>query len=294
MALAAWACLAAWVNVFARWRHGVAVLPYQPRRRVPWRGLDVLAVFAVGIVAATLVRLVIEVVLGAELTRPPLIYDPQKSSAAHTVARLLAEGNTWTLLLCAFSAAVVAPIVEEFMFRMLLQGWLEAAQGRLRRRMPTLRRIVPGAVGPIVLSSVLFGWLHFRVDTPMRHPYFHLATLLGTSVVGLVAVRFAIGLVRVRAGATAADLGWVPGKFFADVRLGLVAFAALAMPIYGVQVALVWALPKYVAPDPLTLFILALALGVLYHRTHRIVPVIVVHMALNTTSLAMAWMSMAK
>lgn len=84
-----------------------------------------------------------EPLLGPEVTRKPTMYNVEKANAAHTIARLLSEGNPWALVLCGLSAVVVAPIVEEFLFRVLLQGWLEAAQRRLRPRMPTLRRLVP-------------------------------------------------------------------------------------------------------------------------------------------------------
>ena len=41
------------------------------------------------------------------------------------------------------------------------------------------------------------------------------------------------------------------------------------------------------APDPIPLFFLALVLGTLYHRTHRIAPSLVLHMAFNATSIAL-------
>ena len=47
-------------------------------------------------------------------------------------------------------------------------------------------------------------------------------------------------------------------------------------------------LPKYLAPDPLTLFLFAVLLGTLYHRTHRGVPAMVAHAMLNATSLLLA------
>ena len=40
------------------------------------------------------------------------------------------------------------------------------------------------------------------------------------------------------------------------------------------------------APDPIPLFFLALVFGALYHRTHRIAPSLVLHMAFNATSIA--------
>lgn len=291
MAVACWACLAVWMMVAGRMRRGMAVLPYQPRRGVPWQPIDLLMVLAVYLVAMVVARLLAEVSLGAEVTRPLDMYDVKEASSEHMLARLLAGANVWILLLCGLSAVVVAPIVEEFFFRLLLQGWLESRQRRLRPAMPTLRRLVPGAVGPIVLTSFLFARAHFRVEVPMMNVRFVAFMLAGDGLAKLLAMVFAIGLLRVRVGATAVDLGWVPNKFFADVRLGLLAFAGVAAPIYAAQLVLALLLPKYLAPDPFVLFFFAIALGTLYYRTHRVVPVIVLHMSLNVTSLAMAWLS---
>ena len=41
------------------------------------------------------------------------------------------------------------------------------------------------------------------------------------------------------------------------------------------------------APDPLPLFFLALVFGMLYHRTHRLAPSLVLHMAFNATSIVL-------
>jgi len=273
-----------------RMRQGKQVLPYQPRRLVPWQGIDLLMVLAVygGTLAG--VSFAAEVWLGPEFTRPPAIQDIDQTGAAHMVIRLLVRGDPWVLLLCGLSAAVAAPIVEEFLFRVLLQGWLESGQRRLRPAMPTLRRWVPGAVGPIILTSLLFGRVHFRVAGPMMHPRLVTFMLAGQGLAGLLTMVLVIGILRLRVGVTAADLGWVPKKLSADVRLGLLTFAALAAPIYAAQFTLATlVLPKYLAPDPFVLFFFALALGTLYYRTHRIVPSIVLHMALNTSSLLMAW-----
>jgi membrane protease YdiL (CAAX protease family) len=232
--------------------------------------------------------LLAEEVLGPGLTRAPMIQNLDQSSAAHVVARLLEQSSVVVLLICGLSAVVISPVVEEFMFRVLLQGWLEAGQRRLRPAMPTLRRWVPGAVGPIVLSSLLFAGLHFRVEAPMRPVRFVTFMVAVDAVAKLVTLVFAVALIRVRTGATAADFGWVPAKLAADVKLGLTAFAGLAAPIYALQFALMKLLPKYLAPDPFVLLLFAIALGTLYYRTHRIAASVVLHMALNTTSLFMA------
>ncbi|HET6880478.1 MAG TPA: CPBP family intramembrane glutamic endopeptidase [Pirellulales bacterium] len=54
-------------------------------------------------------------------------------------------------------------------------------------------------------------------------------------VASLLACGFAVVWLSIRAQVTAEDLGWRSDYPLADVRLGLVAFAAVAAPVYGLQ-----------------------------------------------------------
>jgi hypothetical protein len=74
-----------------------------------------------------------------------------------------------------------------------------------------------------------------------------------------------------------------------QIRVRLLAFGAVAAPLYFMQGTLGTLMPGSPWVDPITLTCFALVLGTLYYRTHRIVPSIVLHMALNATSVAMAW-----
>jgi len=268
------------------------VLPRQPGTDVPWEGIDLILVAAVYVIVLSSVLLLADVCLGPGADLPPAARNLDRSSTAHVVEQLFNRRNAWIILTCVFSAGIVAPIVEEFFFRLLLQGWLEKTQRRLRPSMPTLRRLVPGATGPIVLTSLLFARMHFRVDTPLGRLDYLVFLLAGDAVGRLLTMAFAVWLLRFRVGATAEDLGWIPRKFAADVKLGLVAFAGLAAPVYAAQITLTLLLPEYLAPDPFVLFFFSLALGTLYYRTHRLVPAIVLHMALNVTSLLLLWLTL--
>jgi membrane protease YdiL (CAAX protease family) len=289
--LAVTACVAAWARVAARFWHRQPVLAYQPRRPVPWQVTDLALVVVFYLIVQSGMVGLAGVVLGSGGTQSPAVYGSGESTTEHVVGQLIAQGNVWVLLLCGISAVVVAPITEEFLFRVLLQGWLEALRRRLRRQMPTLWRLIPNGAGPIVLTSVLFASMHFRVETPQINADYLVVLLAGDAVARVLTLAFAVVLLRWRVGATAADLGWAPRKIPSDIKLGLAAFAAVAAPVYAMQLGLRFVLPEYIAPDPFPLFFLAVALGVLYYRTHRIAPLIVLHAVLNGTSLALAWLA---
>ena len=79
----------------------------------------------------------------------------------------------------------------------------------------------------------------------------------------------------------------MPGLWRKDVVIGLVAFAAVTAPIL-VFFAAIKQLAPAVVLDPLPIFLLAIVLGLLYYRTHRILPSIVLHAAFNATSVLIA------
>lgn len=112
------------------------------------------------------------------------------------------------LALMVFLVVLVAPLTEELIVRVLLQGWLERFEASCDAASP-LRRLPLGLL-PILVSSFLFAVLH--------------------------------------AG-------------------------------YG--------------PDPVPIFLLALALGYLYQRTHRIWPGVAMHMSLNGSSTVVLLLSLA-
>ena len=273
-----------WGWAFARWRRRLPAVAYQAHRPAPWCGWDV---FAAALVYFLTVDVAIVSVreLAGEPWNQPL---PQRATTEHIVAQLIEGGQPWMFLVAFFAAGIVAPVVEEFLFRVLLQGWLEAGEHRRRRLLPWLRRVMPRGAGPVVLTSLLFAWMHYRVASDAYRPEFIAGLLIGLAAASLLTMALAIVLMRRRTGATAADLGWDPSHATADVRLGLLVFVAVAPLAYMLQIGMSWVLPENVAPDPFALFFFALALGLLYQRTHRIMPSLVLHMALNLTSLAMA------
>lgn len=304
--------LALWLVLGGRLAAGQPVLPYQRRRRVPWGGLHVLAVFVLYAAVPAGLQWLDMTLLG---TRPPSLPNagaaetvpsaPSNPSqarrngtpdSAHPLIVLMGERRSAAVLLLAVAVAVVAaPIAEEFFFRLLLQGWLESLERRLRRWSPAVRRL-PGLL-PVGSVAILFAAVHVRVGPPPTDADWLVHVLAVYAVAETVTVLVGVGLIWSTSGAGAVDFGFVPSKFWPDVRLGVLAFVAMAVPIFAIKFALqpIAVHEPALAPivDPVALLPLALALGVLYYRTHRIVPSIVMHMALNATSLWLLWLATA-
>jgi membrane protease YdiL (CAAX protease family) len=84
----------------------------------------------------------------------------QSVSYEHPLVQFVRERHDTAILwLCIWSAVIVAPVAEEFLLRVVLQGWLEAYERRLREKSAAAARW-PAGVGPILVSSLFFALLH--------------------------------------------------------------------------------------------------------------------------------------
>ena len=107
-------------------------------------------------------------------------------------------------------------------------------------------------------------------------------------IANLLTVVLSVCWLKFAAGATLADFGVVPSKILQDLRIAAIAFLAVTAPVLAINVAASKLLPTSVAADPIPIFFLATALGVLYYRTHRIVPSVALHMAFNAVGVFVA------
>jgi membrane protease YdiL (CAAX protease family) len=273
-----------WAWVCVRRHRGAPLIPLARRRPVPWQGQDVLFIFLAGIFLPVTVATSIHAWIGTDAGQPAADQEPQ---LAHPAEQLLRTSNPAAVAVAAIMAVVVAPLTEEFLFRVLLQGWLEAVWSRRRRKRPGLRK-APRSWLPVVLPAAAFALMHLRRGKAPFAPQFLVESFLGQMAADFLTLGLAIVILRFAAGATAADLGWKPEKLRSDVKLGLLALLAAIGPVLTIQVAMVVVVKLTgidYALDPIPLFLLALVLGWLYHRTHRIAPSLVLHMAFNATSI---------
>jgi membrane protease YdiL (CAAX protease family) len=147
----------------------------------------------------------------------------------------------WALIF--LSAVVVAAVLEELLFRAILQSWATSR--------PHGGDITTGAA--VLLAACV-------VADPVRH-----ASSLREAAIASVTLLFALAM-----GLVYLVLRWrfrsptVNGIFGTGLLFGLVHFAA-------------W-------PTPVPLFLLGVALGLLYYRTQSLLPCVVTHALFNAVS----------
>lgn len=279
------ASLGLWTHLFTNWRHGRRVLPRQSRRLVPWGGAEAIAVFVLHLVILALVSPAVAS-LASKAEAPVTAPD---ETTHFIIQYLLDHPNPWAIVWTVVAVVVITPIAEEFVYRLVILGWLESLELPLRRRFRLLHR-VPGVLA-LLVSAVLFALLHVRGAAPRIDQERLFLLLSGTAVANVLAVVLGTCLLRATSGATWADLGWDHRRLGADVRLGLTGYLAALAPVFAIQILAMKLLPKDVAADPAAIFVFALALGWLFLRTHRLAPSIVCHMALNGQTVLIVLLS---
>jgi hypothetical protein len=155
------------------------------------------------------------------------------------------------------SAVVVAPITEELIFRLLLQGWLE--------RLEMLRQGVLSPPSDARPSEPIAGFASAADALDMPPPPAAFNPYQSPAQAAQHSATAAAG-----GNSTALRPGW----------FSLFTPALLFALVHG------W-------PDCLPLFVFALALGYLYRQTHRIVPCIVLHACLNGGSMFLLWLDLS-
>ncbi len=178
----------------------------------------------------------------------------------------------WVPLICFLTGVITAPITEEFIFRVLLQG---AAEKIFR---------VPW--GAIAFSALLFAVIHYRTPFALNSADRLNVILKSIAIVPLAHLLILLlGVLWLRrvVGATWSELGFCRRGMLRDFGRGVVAFFFLAPIIFLTQSALGALFPDLVT-DPAAILILAIGLGILYRQTGSLSAVVGTHSALNFVS----------
>ena len=315
-----WACIGVWTWAALRKRDGLPVLPVAWRRPVPWRGLDLVLFFLLYAGSPFLVagawysfsdttssKASQQTELSkSDATKPPLNTEDSpkaehgvkksEKQKQHPLVLLLPSDNPWILGFCFFMAVIFAPLTEEIVFRMFLQGYLEKIDRQLchnrRRRQIEPRswfsRNLPWGVIPILATSAFFAMLHFRSEQPAPSTESILESLIIFVISASLSLVLLLIWLRVVRKARLADFGIVVREIPKDALRGTLAFFAVAPLVYGILLAVANLVPEEIAADPIPIFFLSIAFGTIWCRTHRLVPSIVMHMLFNGFSLGMA------
>ena len=179
--------------------------------------------------------------------------------SGHPLVKMLTEGgpDVGVLILASFAAVVIAPICEEVTFRLLLQGWLEKWEAN-----------AVGCVSPPPLTEMIV----IEPTVPAAPVANDEARMTNDEVQivdgSSVEVARPVIVEPPPTGVAGMPFSWVPIGI-SSLLFGLAHFG------YG--------------PEPVPLFFLALALGYVYNRTHRIVPSIVAHAVFNLFTMVLLW-----
>ncbi len=181
------------------------------------------------------------------------LFEPQLE---HPLIERLSENHSPAMLLAGFLLAVVAaPLSEEFIFRLVLQGWLERWEDETIGYTGSMRPHIENGLPEMEVPGSEFGGdrSHSFEEKLAVLPDQTPAPQPGSGVLSSL------------------PHGWLPilisGTLFGLAHLG-----------HGVS------------PIPLVLF--GVVLGYLYQRTHRLVPSITAHALFNAYSMIMLWLQL--
>jgi membrane protease YdiL (CAAX protease family) len=249
---------------------------------VPWKGLDVLLLLALWL-APLCISVAGTSIASLTQSREPAAA-VEANDHGHPVKQLVEQGKKSSIVfLVAFlSAVVVAPLVEEFLFRLLLQGWLEAKFAQFR---------VPCASGvAIVAVSIFFAVIHGG-----SHHAGNVETLLYALVASMIfsLLILTTGIIYL---ARKRNVKLIPcffgtERFFHPQFFANTGYCLLALVfIFGLTAVLITVYPN-TNISPIPIFFFSLLLGTLYSRTRNLSYCILLHALLNGTSLTIAWLA---
>ncbi|MDR0870567.1 MAG: CPBP family intramembrane metalloprotease [Planctomycetaceae bacterium] len=239
-------------------------------KEVPWNGKDVCILYA-----AWLFLSISGVVLALALLGKP--GEKHTATTEHLVFQLIQQGwkEPSVLFIALVSSVIVAPFAEEFLFRSIFQGYLTKKWS---------------AALSVFTVSAVFGLMHAGSRTSQTAENLS-AVLTGMSVGNLLFLCFALLYLFFIVKATPQDIGfgcrWTKKQFAADTFLALEVFCCCCPFILTLTAVLRLMFPNTVI-DPIPLFLFSLVLGMLYQKTHRLLPCILLHTFLNGFSFTVA------
>lgn len=291
-----------WSSLGRRWRHGEPLVPREPRREVPWRLIHVVSYLLLNLVFISLfaalaepARDPLEIATAPQPTMRGMIASSLAALAGVAVGIPLiqwtagATRKDWGLpgswseagrdfrLGAALSTAVVIPIfLVQWLLTWLVIQWSESPDVH-----PILRALDAGANAMSFLTFLLIA----VVAAPLTEELFFRVLLQGWfERLAQGAARETRPVVAPLESLDSTQIMTIP----IDRPTELVVRPAFAprWPIVA-SAAIFAAAHAGHGPDPIPIFLLALALGYLYHQTHRLLPSLALHACFNGYSVVL-------
>ena len=218
-------------------------------------------------------------------------FSQEELSEQHQLTILMQKAGRYPIIIivCFLMAVVVAPLSEEFLFRVLLQGGIEATLRREYGLSAWCKRI------PILVTALIFAAIHIRA--PQETIDGHYIDLLFKGFVAniagsLAAIFILVILLRKLYRIRWSDIGlWDFKRLPRDAAGALLLLLVILLPILIVNYSVTTLAKQLDIPgsvtDPVPLFLLAMVLGTLYFRTRRFVTVFFLHAFFNLFSFLM-------
>lgn len=294
-----WASATLWLRAILVWRSGQALLPSERVPPVPWGLIDLGIALGIWLVGSLFTA-----ILGQTVTNRPSGSDLQALSPAEQIPLLWMSGLA-TLTICTLIAGA---LFVRHRVSLAELGWVPRFfAGDVVLGLKAFIMLAPIVYALQLFLTQLVESKHPLVEMLKRNPSpgFFLVASFAAVVVAPLAEEFLFRVLlqgwleRLFAPSNNSVEQLVHGGRQHDDSLG---DSRDVMPLEGVDPELPASSPRAApvlvsaaffalahwshGPDPIPLFLLALGLGYLYQRTHRILPCILLHFLLNLCSLA--------
>ena len=263
------------------------IISEKDRYSVPWDGFDVVVLFILWISLTIACLHGVLLLSGSGNVEAP---SPRTVTDKHPLTQLLEQGRKQpVILLVAFLCAVIlTPMTEEFLFRLVFQGWLQKKTASLWN-VPSEKnaKYLPGGLSVFGVSLV-FAAMHGgqRSEHSVEVLFYGIS---GLAIANLLTLCIGVSYLAITRRASRRELGFSSNHLTFDLLLGCGTFILCGPAILFLNMLLRSAFPEN-ATDPIPLFLFSIALGCLYFKTRRLLPSIVMHACLNGFSFfALIW-----
>ncbi|MDR1483298.1 MAG: CPBP family intramembrane metalloprotease [Planctomycetaceae bacterium] len=205
----------------------------------------------------------------------------------HPLIQLLSRDNGFLTLFVTFICAVIlAPLTEEFLYRGILTGWVAGASNVyfVNKGMSlAMAKFLSTAIA-VIVPAFYFAMLHFgnQSGQSVEVLFVVIISVIFSNMITIVVGLFYLVLIR---DFTFERLGFWTDNFLYDIFLSFLISVFVIPPILLLTGILRNFFPEVVI-DPFPLFLFAIVLGVVFLKTRRLFPCILIHVALNGVSFA--------